>query len=90
MYLATIHVTFKESVIDPQGEAVKDAAHRLGHTGVEDLKMGKYFEVILDAPENEAKEEVRALCETLLANPNTQNYTFTLTPVADAEEGDQR
>jgi phosphoribosylformylglycinamidine (FGAM) synthase PurS component len=29
MYLVKVYVTYKESVLDPQGEAVKGAVHRL-------------------------------------------------------------
>ena len=34
MYFIKVYVTYKESILDPQGEAVKEAVHRLGFTEV--------------------------------------------------------
>ncbi len=31
MYFVKVYVTYKDSVLDPQGEAVKNAVHRLGY-----------------------------------------------------------
>ena len=37
MYFVKVYVTYKESVLDPQGEAVKGAVHRLGFTEIEEM-----------------------------------------------------
>ena len=42
MYFVKVYVTYKESVLDPQGEAVKGAVHRLGFTEIEEIRIGKY------------------------------------------------
>ena len=34
MYFVKVYVTYKESILDPKGEAVKEAVHRLGFTEV--------------------------------------------------------
>lgn len=81
MYLAQIHVTYKESVVDPQGQAIKAAAHRAGHTGVKDLAIGKQIELTLDVPADQVEAEVEALCDSLLTNPNVEDYTYTITEV---------
>ena len=31
MYFVKVYVTYKDSVLDPQGEAVKNAFHRMGN-----------------------------------------------------------
>ena len=43
-----IFVTYKESVFDPQGETIKNAIHSLGHDEVENVKVGKFFDVTLE------------------------------------------
>ncbi len=43
MYFVKVYVTYKDSVLDPQGEAVKGAVHRLGYDEIENVRIGKYF-----------------------------------------------
>ncbi|MBM7617497.1 phosphoribosylformylglycinamidine synthase [Weissella uvarum] len=84
MYLAKINVIYKTSVLDPQGEVIKSALHRLDYQTVERVVQGKYFEVTFDAPnEKTAQQQVAAMTNDLLINPNTETYHYTLTEVAD-------
>ena len=46
---ARVYVTFKQSVLDPQGQTIRAALNGLGHTGIEDVRQGKFFEITLDA-----------------------------------------
>ena len=78
-WLARIYVTLKPTVVDPQGNTILEALHQLHFTTVQRVRMGKYLEVALDAPdEASARERVEAMCATLLANPIIEHYTFTL------------
>ena len=43
-----ILVSFKDSVLDPQGQTVKNALHTMGYDAVKDVRQGKVFEVELD------------------------------------------
>ena len=45
MVFVKVYVTYKESVLDPQGEAVKGALHRMGYSEIEEVRIGKYFEL---------------------------------------------
>ena len=45
MVFVKVYVTYKESVLDPQGEAVKGALHRMGYSEIEEVRIGKYFEM---------------------------------------------
>lgn len=75
MYKAIITVTFKKSILDPQGSAVLKALHSLGYQSVEDVRMGKHIEVLLDGDNKEAaKEQVDEMCTKLLANPVIEEY----------------
>jgi phosphoribosylformylglycinamidine synthase subunit PurS len=81
MYVARIYIKLKESILDPQGQAVIHALHNLGHRDATDVRIGKYIEVTVDAPEEtSAAEKIRLYCDTLLANPVIETYEFKLEP----------
>ncbi len=49
---ARVYVTFKQSVLDPQGQTIRAALNGLGHKGIEDVRQGKFFEITLDSGED--------------------------------------
>ena len=72
---ARVHVTLKEGVLDPQGEAVRHALGSLGFAGVGEVRIGKVIEVDLAATDaRAARAEVDAMCRKLLANIVIENY----------------
>lgn len=86
MYLAKIYVTYKPSILDPQGEVIKSALTRLDYTDISQVSQGKYFEVKLDARDVEAANaEVKSFTDSLLINQNTETYRFDLSIVNEDE-----
>ena len=82
MYQAKIKVTLKKGVLDPQGSAVQRSLHALDYGEVTSVRIGKYMEVNLEAPNKEAAEEqVKEMCQRLLANPVIEDYTYSLVEV---------
>ena len=76
---ARVHVTLKEGVLDPQGEAVRHALGALGFAGVGAVRMGKVIELDLDAADPEAaRAAVEAMCRALLANTVIENYAVEI------------
>ena len=76
---ARVHVTLKEGVLDPQGEAVRHALGSLGFEGVGGVRMGKVIELDLaDSDADAARARVRELCEKLLANTVIETYSVEL------------
>ncbi|MEL7274292.1 MAG: phosphoribosylformylglycinamidine synthase subunit PurS [Pseudomonadota bacterium] len=74
-YNATVTVRLKNGVLDPQGKAIEGALGSLGFDGVEQVRQGKTFDVVLDATtEDAAKESLNAMCEKLLANTVIEDY----------------
>ena len=63
---ARVHVMLKTGVLDPQGEAVRHALGALGFQGVEGVRQGKVIE--LDLAEGTTEDQVKDMCEKLLAN----------------------
>lgn len=79
MLKATVYVTIKKSVLDPQGVAVQGALHSVGFQEVESLRIGKYIELTLDTNDREeAANRLKAMCEKLLANTVIEDYRYEL------------
>jgi phosphoribosylformylglycinamidine synthase PurS subunit len=76
---ATVHVTLKQGVLDPQGKAIEGALGALGFSGVDGVRQGKVIELDLaETDEAKAFDAVTAMCEKLLANTVIEDYDITL------------
>ena len=73
---ARIHVMLKNGVLDPQGEAVRHALGSLGFDGVEGVRQGKVIE--LDLADGTSEDNVKDMCEKLLANTVIESYSIEL------------
>jgi phosphoribosylformylglycinamidine synthase PurS subunit len=72
---AKVTVTLKSGVLDPQGKAIAGALGHLGFAGVGEVRQGKYFEIELaETDRARAAEQVKAMCEKLIANTVIENY----------------
>lgn len=79
MLKAKIFVQLKASVLDPQGKAVTNSLHNLGYTDVSETRISKYIEVSFASMDTaKVRAEVEQICDSLLANPNTETYHFEL------------
>ena len=75
MLQARVYVTLKSGVLDPQGKAVKSALVSLGFEGLNDVRVGKYFEINIDEVSKEtALKKIKEMCEKLLSNTVIENY----------------
>jgi len=82
MWKAKIEVVLKQSVLDPQGQAVEGALHSLGYDNVKSVRVGKYLEVtVCGLDRAAAAAQVREMCERFLTNTVIEDYTFTVTEV---------
>ncbi|MBD2683192.1 MULTISPECIES: phosphoribosylformylglycinamidine synthase subunit PurS [Nostoc] len=81
-YLAKIHVTLRPSVLDPAGVAVQSGLQQLGYDNVEQVRIGKYIELIIVSPdEKKARQDLNNICDQMLSNPVIENYRFDLIEV---------
>lgn len=81
-YKARIYVTLRPSVLDPAGVAVESGIEQLGIANVEQVRIGKYIELMLTATdETQASDQLDRICDQLLANPVIENYRFELEEV---------
>lgn len=76
---ANVYVTLKQEVLDPQGDAVRRALGTLGFEDIESVRVGKLIEMELGkVPREKAEQELRSMCEKLLANPVIEDFRFEL------------
>ena len=72
-------VSFKDSVLDPQGQTVKNALHTMGYAGVKDVRQGKVFELDLEgATRKEAEALVPEIDRRVLANPIIEKFDWEI------------
>ena len=76
-WVGRVRVMPRAGLLDPQGHAVEHALGELGFGGVGDVRVGKTLEIALEAgSEAEVRERLRAMCEKLVANPVTEDFTI--------------
>ena len=74
---ATVHVTLKDGVLDPQGKAIGNALHGLGFGEVGEVRQGKLIELEIEGDDPEAaKARLDEMCRKLLANPVIERYAI--------------
>lgn len=69
----------RATLLDPQGQAVEHALEALGFERVSGVRVGRALTLRLDrADAGRAEADARAMCERLLANPVTEDFTLTV------------
>jgi phosphoribosylformylglycinamidine synthase len=67
----------RAGLLDPAGQAVEHALSSLGFEGASNVHLGKAIELDLESTDEAgARERARAMCERLLANPVTEDFTI--------------
>ncbi len=74
-----ILVSFKDSVLDPQGQAVKNTLHTLGYSSIKDVRQGKVFEIELEGiSKKEAEKIIPKISDKVLANPVIEKFSWQI------------
>ncbi|HEY2680302.1 MAG TPA: phosphoribosylformylglycinamidine synthase subunit PurS [Candidatus Udaeobacter sp.] len=83
---ARVIVMPKAAVLDPQGNAVRDAMRHLGMPEVRSVRIGKYMEIEIKGEDSgELETRLHQLCRDLLSNPVIEDYELL-----KAESGNNR
>lgn len=86
-YKLEIVIAPRAGLLDPQGKAIRQALAALGYDSVEDVRSGKAIFLDVRAPSAEAaRDQARAMCRKLLANPVTEE--FDIRAAGDATPAD--
>ncbi len=76
---AKIYISYKEGILDPQGKTVNHALDAIGIKEIDSVRIGKYIEMeFYGISQDKATEITDESCRKLLANPNTETYTFEI------------
>jgi phosphoribosylformylglycinamidine synthase subunit PurS len=72
-----VFVTPRKGILDPQGRTIESSLKSLGFAQIANVKVGKYITLDIDAPNGHAaREQIKKMCEQLLANPVIEDFTF--------------
>jgi phosphoribosylformylglycinamidine synthase len=69
---ATVIVSLKPTVLDPQGMTIQRSLASIGLTNISDVRQGKIFEVNLK--DGATRHEVERLAKEVLTNPVIEEY----------------
>lgn len=77
---ARVFVSFKSTVLDPQGQTIRSALNGLGYHSVAGVRQGKFFDVALadGVTREQARKDVEAIAHDVLANPVIEEYRVEL------------
>jgi len=74
-----ILVSLKDSVLDPQGQTVRNALHTLGYESIKDVRQGKVFEIELEGiSQKEAATVIPEISDKVLANPIIEKFSWQI------------
>jgi phosphoribosylformylglycinamidine synthase len=68
---ATVIVTLKPTVLDPQGMTIQRSLSSIGLSDISDIRQGKIFNV---AVKDGSREQVERLAKEVLTNPVIEEY----------------
>lgn len=75
MYKATVNVTLRKSILDPQGKAAHHALQNLGMKEIEGIRIGKFIEIDIDADSKDRAQQIAEdACTQLLANEVMEDF----------------
>jgi len=79
MMKVTVTVMLKQGILDPQGEAVRQALRTLDPVKIANVRIGKVIEIEVDSPDKAyVAAAAKKMCEKLLANPVTEDFTVEI------------
>jgi phosphoribosylformylglycinamidine synthase len=87
MMKAKVLVMPKAAVLDPQGNAVRDAMRHLGMPEVRSVRIGKYMEIDIDGRNGDLQSRLHRLCRDLLSNPVIEDYELQQSEVGGPASG---
>jgi phosphoribosylformylglycinamidine synthase subunit PurS len=77
---AHVYVTLKTSVLDPQGQTIQNALHKIGFADITAVRQGKYFILSLadGLTAETASAHVEHVARDVLTNPVIEEFTYRL------------
>ena len=74
-YHAAINITLRKNILDVQGKTVEHALHTTDFSMINNVRIGKYVELDVEAESQEkALEILTVACNKLIANPIIEDF----------------
>jgi len=71
-----------KELLDPQGKTVAKNMKHVDIAGIEDVRIGKHIEMLLEATDvKDANEKTEKACKKILSNQIMEVYTFSVEEV---------
>lgn len=72
---ARVIVKLKDSVLDPQGQAIKQLLGQRGYKNINEVRVGKFVDFELEGVDSTAGTAILSeIADKLLANPIIESY----------------
>jgi len=76
---ASIIVTLKKDVLDPQGKVVNQTLINMGYANISNVRQGKFFEIEINENDKDKAEKIaEEICKKLLTNVVIEDYKIIL------------
>ncbi len=74
-----VEIRLKPDILDPQGEAVKNALQRMNFKHILSLRQGKLIELNLDTTDRKLAQKIaKKMAKDLLANPIMETFNIVI------------
>lgn len=72
---AKVIVKLKDTVLDPQGQAIQQLLEQRGYKNIADVRVGKFIEFDLDGMNaSEGEKMLAEIADRVLANPIIESF----------------
>ena len=72
-----VSIVLKQTVLDPQGQAIAMSLKNQGFSQVENVRQGKIIDLELNEKSSKtSKKTIKRICEDLLINPQIETYSI--------------
>lgn len=79
VYMVQVTVLPRPVLLDPEGETITQAAHRLGYADIRRIRAGRTFALEIEAPSSEAAmSAAERLAQQLLHNPVVEVFSVSV------------
>lgn len=77
-FIATVNVSLKDSILDPQGRTIERSLHNLGHDTVRSVRAGKVFRIGMSGERDLVERQLAEFATGVLANPIIESVEYSL------------
>ncbi len=78
-FIATVNVSLKASILDPEGRTIGRSLQNLGHDTVRSVRTGKVFHIEMTGPRETVERQLADFATEVLANPVIESVDYSLT-----------